>query len=74
MKKIILIGISLLTLTACNDAKKKEEAKTAEENTAKETPMKKEEAIPQGIDFIASGETGDYSSVLNYIIKNFELE
>ena len=24
--------------------------------------------------FIASGETGDYSSVLNYIIKNFELE
>ena len=27
MKKIILIGISLLTLTACNDAKKKEAKK-----------------------------------------------
>ncbi|EIJ37996.1 META domain-containing protein [Galbibacter orientalis] len=66
MKKIILIGISLLTLTACNDAKKKEEAKTAEENTAKETPMKKEEAIPQGIDFIASGENPSWSLLIDF--------
>ncbi|WP_417443517.1 META domain-containing protein [Joostella sp.] len=66
MKKIILIGLSLITFAACKEANKEKEANSPKEEVTKETPMKTENTIPEGVDFIATGENPSWSLLIDF--------